>query len=149
MASFHWPLFSTCRANHLLTHAKINFQLPTGKLIKKINASWYPYFARLDKSRFEKTGKGYRISPAHSISQKFCQGSTVIWEEIFLGRCSFEMIKLLRHLFSSWKRWRPFVRSATLAEALTSIATSASPRIRSTFEPLAVLQKLMGNSSLL
>ena len=45
--------------------------------------------------------KGYKISPAHNISQKFCQGSTVIWGEIFLGRCSFEMMKLLRHLFSS------------------------------------------------
>jgi hypothetical protein len=37
-------------------------------------------------------GKGYRISPAHSISQNSCQGSTVIWGEIFRGRCSFEMI---------------------------------------------------------
>jgi len=45
--------------------------------------------------------KGYKISPAHNISQKFCQGSTVSWGEIFLGLCSFEMMKLLRHLFSS------------------------------------------------
>jgi hypothetical protein len=39
-------------------------------------------------------GKDYRISPAHSISKKFCQISMVVREEIFLGHCSFEMIIL-------------------------------------------------------
>ena len=53
----------------------------------------------LDKSpdespRHARHGKDYRIFPAHSISQKSCQGSIVIWDEIFLGRCSFEMIIL-------------------------------------------------------
>ena len=91
----------------------------------------------------------YIISPSYNILQKMRQGRTLILELIFLGKGSLEMMKRLRHLCSSLNRWRPFVLPGKFSEDLISRAISASPRMRSTFAPLAVRQKVMGKSNLL
>ena len=43
----------------------------------------------------------YIMSPPQSISQKICQGKTLILEFNFLGKGSLETIKLFLHLCSS------------------------------------------------